>query len=186
MVMRYEPFFGWISVKVSTHDLAATVKAIGDKWSQAIPYRPYEYYFLDEFFDQQYRAQNRFGNLFLNFAVLAIFISCLGLLGLASYNTLQRTKEIGIRKILGARVSRIVNLLSVEFIKLVGIAFLIAVPLAWLGMDRWLREFAYHTRLPWWIFASAGLAAVLIAFITVSFQAIRAATANPAKALRSE
>jgi putative ABC transport system permease protein len=186
MVMRYEPFFAWISVKVSTRDLPATVKAIGDKWSEAIPWRPYEYYFLDEWFDQQYRAQNRFGNLFLNFAVLAILISCLGLLGLASYNTLQRTKEIGIRKILGAGVSRIVNLLSIDFIKLIGIAFVIAAPIAWLTMDRWLSDFAYHTRIPWWIFGGAGLAAAVIAFVTISFQAIRAATANPVTALRSE
>jgi putative ABC transport system permease protein len=186
MAMRYEPFFGWISVKVSTRDLAATVKAIGDKWTQAIPYRPYEYYFLDEWFDRQYRAQNRFGNLFFNFSLLAIFISCLGLLGLASYNTLQRTKEIGIRKILGARVSRIVNLLSIDFIKLVGIAFLVAAPLAWFGMDKWLNGFAYHTRIPWWIFAGAGLTAVLIAFLTISYQAIRAAIANPVKSLRTE
>jgi putative ABC transport system permease protein len=186
MVMRYEPYFAWISVKVSTRDLPATVKAIGDKWTEAIPHRPYEYWFLNEWFDQQYRAQNRFGSLFFNFAVLAIFISCLGLLGLASYNTLQRTKEIGIRKILGAGVSGIVNLLSVDFIKLVGIAFLIAAPLAWLAMDRWLSDFAYHTRIPWWVFAGAGVAAALIAFITISFQAIRAATSNPVRSLRTE
>jgi putative ABC transport system permease protein len=186
MVMRYEPYFAWISVKVSTRDLPATVKAIGDKWTEAIPHRPYEYWFLNEWFDQQYRAQNRFGSLFFNFAVLAIFISCLGLLGLASYNTLQRTKEIGIRKILGAGVSGIVNLLSVDFIKLVGIAFLIAAPLAWLAMDRWLSDFAYHTRIPWWVFAGAGAAAVVIAFITISFQAVRAATSNPVRSLRTE
>jgi len=186
MVMRYEPYFGWISVKVSTHELPATVKAIGDKWTKAIPYRPYEYWFLNEWFDQQYRAQNRFGDLFFNFAALAIFISCLGLLGLASYNTLQRTKEIGIRKILGAGVSGIVNLLSVDFIKLVAIAFLIAAPLAWLTMDRWLSDFAYHTRIPWWVFAGAGAAAVVIAFITISFQAVRAATSNPVRSLRTE
>ncbi len=186
MAMRYEPFFGWISVKVSTRDLPATVKSIGGKWTQAIPYRPYEYYFLDEWFDRQYRAQNRFGSLFFNFSVLAIFISCLGLLGLASYNTLQRTKEIGIRKILGAGVSRIVELLSIDFIKLICIAFLIAAPLAWLGMGRWLDEFAYHTRIPWWIYAGAGLTAVLIAFITIGYQAIRAAHSNPVKSLRTE
>jgi len=186
MAMRYEPFFAWISVKVSTRDLPATVKAIGDRWTKAIPYRPYEYYFLDDWFNQQYTAQNRFGNLFFNFSVLAIFISCLGLLGLASYNTLQRTREIGIRKILGAGVSGIVNLLSIDFLKLIGIAFLIAAPLAWLGMNKWLSGFAYHTRIPWWIFAGTGLAAVLIAFITISFQAIRAAIANPVKSLRTE
>lgn len=186
MAMRYEPFFGWISIKVSTNHLAATIKAIGDKWTQAIPYRPYEYYFLDEWFDRQYRAETRFGHLFVNFAVLAILISCLGLLGLASYNTIQRTKEIGIRKVLGAGVPRIVNLLSIDFIKLIGIAFVLAAPLAWLGMHKWLGSFAYRTPIHWWIFAAAGALAVGIAFITISFQAVRAAMANPVRSLRTE
>ena len=123
LVMRFEPWgLGMISVKVSAANLPATLKAIGDKWSQLIPNRPFEYNFLDEFFDRQYRAEDHFGNLFFNFAVLAIFISCLGLLGLSSYSTMQRTKEIGIRKVLGASVSSIVNLLSIDFIKLVAIA----------------------------------------------------------------
>jgi len=186
LVMRYEPWFAWISVKVSAPNLQKTIQAIGDKWTRIIPNRPFEYNFLDEFFDRQYRAQNRFGRLFFNFALLAIFISCLGLLGLASYNTIQRTKEIGVRKILGAGVPSIVNLLSIDFIKLVGIAFLIATPIAWLGMHRWLADFAYHTAIPWWIFAGAGAIAVGIAVLTISYQAIRAATANPVQSLRSE
>ncbi|MCW3118443.1 MAG: transporter permease [Chitinophagaceae bacterium] len=187
LVMRIEPWgFGVISIKVAGNNLPATIKAIGNKWTQSIPNRPFEYYFLDEFFDRQYRAENNFGNLFLNFAVLAIFISCLGLLGLSSYSTLQRTKEIGIRKVLGASVSGIVNLLSVDFIKLVLIALIIAAPVAWFGMNKWLQDFAYRTNITWWVFALTGGVSVLIAFATISFQAIKAALANPVKSLRTE
>ena len=135
---------------------------------------------------KQYRSEDRFGNLFFNFAVLAIFISCLGLLGLASYSTIQRTKEIGVRKVLGASVSNIVNLLSVEFIKLVFIAFIIASPIAWFGMNIWLHDFAYRTSITWWVFAIAGASSIVITFFTISFQAIKAAVANPVKSLRTE
>jgi putative ABC transport system permease protein len=187
MVMRIEPFgYYQLSVRLSAKHLPATLKAIADQWALTEPNRPFEYSFLDESFDRQYRAETRFGKLFFDFAVLAIFISCLGLLGLASYNTLQRTKEIGIRKILGASAVGIVQLLSVDFVRLVSIAFLLAAPLAWFGMERWLTDFAYRTPMHWWIFAAAGVAAVLVAFVTISFQTIRAALANPVKALRSE
>ncbi|MBS1933627.1 MAG: ABC transporter permease [Bacteroidetes bacterium] len=187
LTMRIEPTgFGMLSIKLSTTNLSSTIKEIGKKWEQAIPHRPFDYSFLDESFDQQYRAEDRFGNLFFNFAVLAIFISCLGLLGLASYSTIQRTKEIGVRKVLGASVSNIVNLLSLEFIKLVVVAFVIAVPVAWFGMHKWLMDFAYRTNINWWVFVLAGVAATFIAFITISFQAIKAAVANPVKSLRSE
>jgi len=187
LVMRYEPWgLGVISIKVAGTNLPATLKAIGDRWNQAIPNRPFEYNFLDEFFDRQYRAEDHFGRLFINFAVLAIFISCLGLLGLSSYSTMQRTKEIGIRKVLGASVSGIVNLLSIDFIKLVVIALAVAVPIAWYGMDKWLKGFAYRTNISWWLFALAGLASILIAFATISIQAIKAAVANPVKSLRTE
>ena len=187
LVMRFEPWaLGMISVKVSAANLPATLKAIGSKWGQLIPNRPFDYNFLDEFFDRQYRAEDHFGNLFFNFAVLAIFISCLGLLGLSSYSTMQRTKEIGIRKVLGANVTGIVNLLSIEFIKLVLIALVIAAPIAWFGMNKWLEDFAYRTNITWWIFGLAGLVSVVIAFSTISFQAIKAAIANPVKSLRTE
>jgi putative ABC transport system permease protein len=177
---------GVITVKVSAANLKGTIDAIEKKWGQIIPYRPFEYSFMDEIFDKHYRAENKFGNLFFNFAVLAIFISCLGLLGLASYSTIQRTREIGVRKVLGASVTNIVNLLSKEFIKLVLIALVIAIPVGLISMNKWLQDFAYHIHIGWWIFAVAGLASVLIAFITISFQAIRAAIANPVKSLRSE
>ncbi|HVS96757.1 MAG TPA: ABC transporter permease [Puia sp.] len=187
MVMRIEPFgYYQLSVKLSTAKLPQTLKTIAGKWSQALPNRPFEYRFLDEIFDEQYRSETRFGRLFVNFAVIAIFISCLGLLGLASCNTLQRAREIGVRKILGATTAAIVRLLSAEFMRLIAIAFLIATPLASLIMHRWLSAFAYRTPVPWWIFAAAGATAVLIAFITISWQCIRAAIANPVESLRSE
>ncbi|WP_153800068.1 ABC transporter permease [Foetidibacter luteolus] len=187
LVMRIEPFgFGMISIKVSGNKLAATIKAIRQKWNEAIPNRPFEYKFLDESFNGQYKAEEKFGSLFFNFAVLAIFISCLGLLGLASYSTIQRTKEIGVRKVLGASVSNIVNLLSLDFLKLVVIAFVIAVPAGWYIMSIWLRDFAYRTNIAWWMFGIGGIAAIAIAFLTISFQAIKAAAANPVRSLRSE
>ncbi|EAQ49804.1 ABC transporter permease [Leeuwenhoekiella blandensis] len=175
-----------LTLKVAATDLSRTLNFVEDSWKQFLPNTRFEYYFLDEFFDRQYRSEQRFNNLFLSFAVLAIFISCLGLLGLASYSTKQRRREIGIRKIVGASVPGIVNLLSKEFIKLVGIAFLIAVPVAWFGMHKWLQDFAYRIELSWWIFALAGLLAIGIAMLTVSFQAIKAAIANPVKAIRTE
>ncbi|MDR6943223.1 ABC transporter permease [Mucilaginibacter pocheonensis] len=177
---------GLISVKISSKNLTGTIAAIENKWKVLIPNRPFSYYFLDEFFDRQYRSEQRFGKLFFNFAVLAIFISCLGLLGLASYSTLQRTREIGIRKVMGASVSGIVNLLSKDFLILVIISFFIATPLSWFFMYKWLQDFAYRIDISWWIFALAGILALIIALATISFQAIKAAIANPVKSLRSE
>jgi putative ABC transport system permease protein len=185
--MRIEPDgCDLITIKVSTAKLPATIAAIEGKWKTLIPSRPFSYFFLDEYFDKQYRSEERFGKLFLNFAVLAIFISCLGLLGLASYSTLQRTKEIGIRKVMGASVSNIVGLLSRDFLKLVLLSFVIAAPVAWYFMHKWLLDFAYRIRISWWIFAIACVIAVLIALLTVSFQAIKSAVTNPVKSLRSE
>jgi len=185
--MRIEPRgCSLVSLKIAGASLPATIEAVGKKWQAAIPNRPFSYYFLDEFFDKQYRGEERFGKLFFNFAVLAIFISCLGLLGLASYSTIQRTKEIGIRKVIGASVTNIVNLLSREFMQLVAISFLIASPLTWYFMHRWLSDFAYRIPISWWMFVLAGVLAMLIALATISFQAIKAAIANPVKSLRAE
>ncbi|WP_183559318.1 ABC transporter permease [Mucilaginibacter sp. SP1R1] len=177
---------GLISVKVSSQNLTATIAAIENKWKVLIPNRPFSYYFLDEFFDRQYRTEQRFGKLFFNFAVLAILISCLGLLGLASYSTLQRTREIGIRKVLGATVPGIVNMLSKDFLILVVLSFVIATPVSWFFMHKWLQDFAYRIDISWWIFALAGILAIVIALATISFQAIKAAMSNPVKSLRSE
>lgn len=185
--MRIEPNgCNLITVHVGTAHLPATIAAIENKWKGMIPNRPFSYFFLDEYFDKQYRSEERFGKLFLNFAVLAIFISCLGLLGLASYSTLQRTKEIGIRKAMGASISNIVNLLSKDFLKLVFISFFIGAPIAGYFMYRWLADFAYRIHLSWWMFAVACLIAVLIALLTVSVQAIKSAIASPVKSLRTE
>jgi len=187
LAMRMEPgAFNLISVKVAADHLTSTIEAIERKWNTIIPNRPFEYNFLDQSFNQQYKAENNFGYLFFNFAVLAIFISYLGLLGLSSYSTIQRMREIGVRKVLGASVSSIVNLLSFNFLKLVVIAFVIATPLAWFAMDKWLHDFAYRTTVSWWMFALAAMASLLIAFATISFQSIKAAIANPVKSLRAE
>jgi len=187
--MRIEPNgCDQISVKVQTTNLKKTIADIEHSWHTVIPYRPFSYFFVDEMFDRQYRAEDRFGRLFLYFAVLAIFISCLGLLGLASYSTLQRTKEIGVRKVLGASVGGIVGLLSKDFLVLVGIAFLVATPVSYFLMKGWLDGFAYRISIlgAWWIFLTAGVAAFLIALLTISLQAIRAALMNPVVSLRSE
>jgi len=166
--------------------VSRTLAAVQAKWKQMLGDRPFSYFFLDDFFDRQYRSEQHFGRLFLNFAVLAIFISCLGLMGLAAYSTVQPTKEIGVRKVVGASVGNIVYLLSRDFVILVGWAFLVAAPLAWFFAHGWLNGFAYRIGSYWWIFALAGLAALAIALATVSFQAIRAATLNPADCLHSE
>lgn len=187
LTVRIEPDnTGLIVVKVNPGDIPQTVTSIEKAWQNILADRPFEYYFLDEFFDRQYRTEERFGNLFLNFAILAILISCLGLLGLAAYSTLQRKREIGIRKVLGSSVIDVVNLLSKDFLKLVGIAFLIASPIAWLAMDFWLKDFAYRIDIQWWMFALAGGSALLIALLTVSFHAVKASLANPVKSLRTE
>lgn len=187
LTMRIEPGGSQlISVKIEGSRMKETVAAVEQKWKEAMPDRPFSYYFMDEFFDRQYRAEERFENLFFHFAVLAIFISCLGLLGLASYSTMQRTKEIGVRKVMGASIASIVGLLSKDFLKLVLIAFVIASPIAYFGMERWLEHFAYRTDIYWWIFAAAAGLSTAIAFATVSFQSVKAAVMNPVKSLKSE
>jgi putative ABC transport system permease protein len=185
--MRVEPDgVDQISINIATQNMPATIAAIQKKWERIIPYRPFNYYFVDESFDKLYRAEDRFGNLFLNFAILAIFISSLGLLGLASYSTIQRTKEIGVRKVMGATVGNITVLLSKEFVQLVFISILIASPIAWWVMANWLHGFAYRINISWWMFVAAGLLALFIALATISYQAIKAALMNPVKSLRSE
>jgi putative ABC transport system permease protein len=187
LTMRIEPRgSNLISVKLPAANVPATLSAIEKKWKELIPNRPFTYFFLDEYFNKQYRSEEQFGSLFLNFAILAIFISCLGLLGLASYSTIQRTREIGIRKVMGASVTNIVNLLSQDFLKLVIISFVIATPVAWYFMYQWLQDFSYRIDITWWVFAIAGILALLIAFFTISFQAVRAAIANPVESLRAE
>ncbi len=187
LTMRIEPFAStMVSIQIDGSNGQATLKAVEAKWKEILPQRPFNYFFADEYYDRQYRSEDQFGKLFLNFSVLAILISCLGLLGLASYSTLQRTKEIGVRKVLGASVTTIVTLLSRDFVKLVLVAFIIAAPLSWYLMYKWLENFAYQTKIYWWIFALAGAVAFLIAVVTISYQAIKAAISNPVKSLRTE
>ena len=185
--MRIEPDgCHLVAASIAGNNVPGTIAAIENKWKTIIPNRPFSYFFLDEYFDRQYRGEMRFGNLFLYFAILAIFISCLGLLGLASYSTFQRTREIGIRKVMGASVSGIVHLLSKEFLTLLLVAFVIASPVAWWVMHNWLQDFSYRIGISWWMFLLAGTIAFLIAVFTVSYQAVKAAVANPVKSLRTE
>ena len=150
------------------------------------PSVPVDYKFVDEEFGNKFSAEERIGKLSSYFAILAIFISCLGLLGLAMFTAEQRTREIGIRKVLGASTAGLFTLMSKEFLQLVFIALIIASPLAWWAMNSWLKDYEYRTSISWWVFGIAGLLAVIIALITVSFQAIKASLANPIKSLRSE
>lgn len=173
-------------VKLSGSQLPATLQYLESKWNGMITSRPFEYQFLDEEFDKLYTAETRTGRIFSVFAFLSVFLACLGLFGLSAYTTALRTKEIGIRKVLGASVGSIVALLSQDFLKLVLIAIVIASPLAWYAMDRWLQDFAYRVDIPWWVFVVAGVLAVGVALLTVCFQSVKAALMNPVKSLKTE
>lgn len=186
MIVLLTPYQrNYYSIKVTAHP-QQTIGAIEKMWNSYFPNDPFNYFFLDESFAQQYKADVRFGEVFGLFASLAILIACFGLLGLSAYNVLQRTKEIGIRKVLGASVQHLVFTLSKEFLYLVLISLLIAVPLTWWVMDSWLQDFAYRISIQWWVFALAGVLAVAIALLTVGIQALKAAVANPVNSLRTE
>lgn len=177
---------GLASFKISTANAPQIIKAAEQRWKAISPQMPFNYKFLDAEFNHVYDAEQRVGKIALSFAVLAILIACLGLFGLAAYIAEQRTKEIGIRKVLGASATSLVAMLSKDFLKLVLISSIIAFPLAWWSMKSWLQDFAYRIDISWWVFVAAGVIAILIALITVSFQAIKAAMANPVKSLRTE
>jgi putative ABC transport system permease protein len=177
---------GLISFRINTGQVMNLEKQIENKWKAMAPGMPFSYRFLDQSFDEMYRSEQRVGTVAMVFAVIAILIACLGLFGLATFIAEQRTKEISIRKVLGASVQGIIRLLSKDFVRLVLISVFIATPFAWWIMNKWLNDFAYRTNISWWIFAAAGFVAIFIALATVSFQAIRAAIANPAKNLRTE
>lgn len=179
-------YFNNLSIKIAGNDLPSALAYMETTWKKYFPETPVDYTFLDENFDKLYKSEQKQATLFTVFACLAIFIACLGLFGLSAFAISQRIKEIGIRKVLGADISGIVGLLSKDFLLLVGIAALLAFPVAWYAMNNWLKDFAYRVNMQWWVFILAGIAAALIAFITVSFQAIKAATANPVKSLRTE
>ncbi|MDP9080620.1 MAG: ABC transporter permease [Bacteroidota bacterium] len=186
-VFWYAPkYLSTIYVKTTTKDAQKAIAAAQAQFKQYNGEYPFGYAFLDDVFNGLYQSEHREGTLFNYFAGIAIMISCLGLLGLAAFTAQVRTREIGVRKVLGASVGRIVGMLAQDFIKLVLIAVVIATPLAWLAMHNWLQTFAYRINLTWAVFAIAGIIAIVIAFATISFQSIKAALANPVKSLRSE
>ncbi|MFQ5753592.1 MAG: ABC transporter permease, partial [bacterium] len=178
--------FNYMLVKISTEDIEQTLAVLGNKWREFDPNHTFEYAFLDDNFNKLYQAEEKMQSIFKYFTSMAIFIACLGLLGLASFSAEQRTKEIGIRKVLGASAIGIMKLLSKEYLKLVLIANILAWPVAIFIMNNWLQEFAYRTNIGILTFIFAGGLALLIALFTVSFQAVKAAVANPVQALRYE
>ena len=174
------------SIKLSITNIASSMQSIKKIWEQTFPNSVYEYRFLDEKIESFYKQESQLSSLYKIFAVIAIFLSCLGLYGLASFMAVQRIREVGIRKVLGASVSSVVYLFSKEFIVLITIAFIIASPVAWYFMDKWLQDYVYRINISWWIFIVGGISSIIIALITVSFQAIKAALANPVKSLKTE
>jgi putative ABC transport system permease protein len=174
------------SIKLSITNIAASMQSIKKIWEQTFPNNVYEYRFLDDKIASFYKQENQLSQLYKIFAAIAIFLSCLGLYGLASFMAVQRIKEVGIRKVLGATAANIVYLFSKEFIVLIAIAFVIATPIAWYYMHQWLQDYSYRIDISWWIFLIGGVASIVIALATVSFQAIKAAVANPVKSLKTE
>jgi putative ABC transport system permease protein len=174
------------SIKLSTTNIATSMQSIKKIWERAFPNNVYEYRFLDDKVASFYKQENQLSQLYKIFAGIAIFLSCLGLYGLASFMAVQKIKEVGVRKVLGATAGNIVYLFSKEFIILIAIAFTIATPLAWYFMNQWLQNYVYRVNISWWLFAAGGLGAIIIALATISFQAIKAAVANPVKSLRTE
>ena len=186
LCMHLGPSNNAVSFRMNAGNAENNIKNIQALWKRMAPAEPFNYSFLNEDFNAMYRAEQRTGKIFISFAVLAVLIACLGLFGLATYAAEQRTKEIGIRKVLGATVTNIVNMLSKDFLKLVIIAAVVAFPVSWWLMHYWLNDFAYRINISWWIFVAAAVIAVVIALATICFQAIKAAIANPVKNLRTE
>lgn len=177
---------GKISIKTATQDVQKTLATLQQGWAKFFPGNPFEYFFLDEHFDEQYKADQRFGQVFGLFTLLAILVACMGLFGLASFTTTQRTKEIGVRKVLGASAFQIVRMLYREFSLLILIAFVLVTPLAWYASGRWLQGYSFRVDIAWWQFGLPFAAVLGIALLTVSFQSLKAALTNPAESLRSE
>ncbi|MEO6637318.1 MAG: FtsX-like permease family protein, partial [Ginsengibacter sp.] len=178
--------YSFFTMQTDTRNIQSKISTIKNLYSKTFPGNPFEYFFADEKYNEQYLAEQQLGKVFIASASVAIFIACLGLFGLSAFSAKQRIKEIGIRKVLGASVAGITSLLSKDFIRLVLIAFIIASPLAWWAMNKWLQNFAYKMDISIWIFILSGGIAIVVALITISFQAIKAAMANPVKSLRAE
>jgi putative ABC transport system permease protein len=177
---------GGLIFKIKTTDVTGLLTTMKKQWNSYKTDEPFTYSFMDDLFNKTYSAEQKTGTILNIFSILTIFVACLGLFGLATYTAGQRTKEIGIRKVLGASVSQVTKMLSKEFLRLVLVASVIAFPVSWWAMNKWLQSFAYRINISWWVFVVAGLVTIFIALVTVSFQAIKAAVANPVKALRSE
>jgi putative ABC transport system permease protein len=187
LILRYNKApDGFYSINFNTQNVKESSARFKMEWKAVFPGNPFSYFFLDEHYNKQYQADQQFGRVFGIFSGLAIFIACLGLFGLSSLTAIQRTKEIGVRKVLGASVNSILTLVSKDYIILMGVAIIMATPLTWWIMSRWLQDFANRISLSWWIFALPSLLVMFIAFITVSFHTIRVARTNPTKSLRYE
>ena len=176
----------YMAIRMNSKNISSTVQFIKNTWNKFVPEQPIQYKFMDEEIHLFYTKEEKFLQIFLLFAALAIFIACLGLLGISAYAAVERTKEIGVRKVLGASTANILGIFTGDFIKSILIANVLAFPVAYYVMNKWLQNFAYRTELSWWIFAVTGSAAIIIALLTVSIQAIRAALANPVESLRYE
>lgn len=175
-----------LAIKLEKGSFTNAIKSIEGIWNKVAPGQPFDYYFMEDSFNNTYKSEQRLGRIFIIFTILSILIACLGLFGLAAFNAEKRTKEIGIRKVMGASVSQITYRLSSDFLKLVLVAILISLPIGWFAMNKWLEDFSYRIEIGWWVFALATLLAVAIAILTVSYQSIKAAIANPVKSLRTE
>ena len=173
-------------VKLNSDDLGKSMERIEAMWNIVAPNQPFRYIFMDDSFNETYKEEQRLGRIFIAFTLLSILIACLGLFGLAAFNAEKRSKEIGIRKVLGASVRQISFKLSIDFLKLVGVSIIIALPLAWYAMNMWLEDFTYRIEIAWWILGFAALLAVIISILTVSYQSMKAALSNPVNSLRSE
>jgi putative ABC transport system permease protein len=184
--LNNQPQYNYLVAHAQTNDLGNVLQSIQNTWKKLNPNEPFEYSFLNDDFQKNYEADNRLAAIVRNFTIIAILISCLGLFGLATFSAEQRTKEIGVRKVLGASVGNVIGLLSKEFLKLVFIAIVIASPVTWFVMNKWLQDFAYRTNISWLVFVITAAIAISIALLTISFQAIKAALANPVKSLRTE
>jgi putative ABC transport system permease protein len=186
LCFRLERSSGTVSFRINTKEVDGIVSNLEKQWKSMAPGMPFSYRFLDDSFDQMYRAEQRMGKLALIFSTLAILVACMGLFGLATFAAEQRTKEIGIRKVLGASVQGIVEMLSLDFVKLILLAAVIALPLSWWLMQKWLMSFAFRVSIQWWVLPLAAFIALVIALGTVSYQAIKAALMNPVKSLKTE
>lgn len=186
LITTRKAYYYTAGVKIAPHDIAATVASIQETYDAVYPEQVFSGRFFDEHIARFYQDENRFSDTCKGFALLAVFIACLGLFGLSSHAAARRTKEIGVRKVLGATTAGIVRLLAKDFLKLVVASLVIAVPAAWFFMEKWLEDFAYRIDMPWWVFALAGALALAVAFLTVSVQSIKAALANPVRSLRNE